>query len=237
MTVTLEGGEVVQAWVSDEFAESATPSKVKQAVIDFGHKQDDKLEALQALIDQAKELGFDLSPMGAKPAPAPVAKPAPAANTIAEGFTPDDPNNRIIDGRTADARHVTANVSGSVTALGGSVSGGGSEYAITSGDKPTEDLKEGEVAEIGVVRGRLGSSVAIPVKRRGKTGTSRVTVINTGGDHELQKRFKSMNDEAHDFNSGYQVKTVTCGLCKGIGKVMGGTKECPKCGGAGIYDT
>jgi hypothetical protein len=242
MTVTLDNGDAVQAWISDEFAESATPSKVKQAVIEFGHKLDDKQLEIDALIAKAKELGLELAIPGVKPptpAPAPVQAPAPqTAEAIAEGFVPDNPDNRIIDGRTADSKHLDARVSGSASGLGSTVSGAGSEYSITSQDKPSIDLKEGEMAEIGVVKGRLGTPVVIPVKRRGKTGETRVTVIETGGDNELQKRFKNMsNEEPHDFvNAGYQVKTVRCGLCKGTGRVMGGKKECPKCGGVGMYD-
>jgi hypothetical protein len=242
MTVTLDSGDKVEAWISDEYAESATPKAVKEAVIKFNEEQSGKQKEMDALIAQAAKLGLVLVQPDQEPArtPAPKSAPKPAPAVINEDFVPENPNNRVVDGRVADSRKVNANVSGSASYMGQGVSGGGAEYAIGSSDKPTEDLKEGEKAEIGMVKGRAGMQIAIPVRRSGKTGETKIAVVETGGDAALQRRFKDLakqsETDAPDFgHGGYQVKTVNCGVCRGTGRVMG-KKSCPKCGGAGAYD-
>jgi len=241
MTVKLDDGTKVEAWISDDYLESATPLKVKAAVIEIINNQQNNQREIDELLARVKALGYEIMPKGAVPTPVStvVAPISPQPGPINESIELLDPSHRLVDGRMADARSVSPNVQGNVSALGGSVSGSGSEYAITSADKPTTDLKEGEQAEIGTVRGRAGMEIAIPVRRVGKTGETRVSVINTGGDAGLQQRFKALASQSEidppDFiHGGYQVKTITCGLCRGQGKTMG--KECPKCHGAGSYD-
>lgn len=242
MQVTMDNGEVVTVWVSDEYADTATPSAVKKAVLALTSAQSDRQKEIDDLMKKAASLGLDTS-MFTKAAPIPA---APAASTpppkpARQEMVPSSPKNRIIDGRAADSRRVDPNVQGTVSALGSSVGGGGKEYEIRTTEKPSQDLKEGEMAEIGTVKGRGGMDLAIPVKRVGKTGETKVSIIDTGGDPALQKRFQDLKhagdrDEQFDFiHNGYQVKTVNCGLCRGTGRVMKG-RECPKCGGAGLID-
>jgi hypothetical protein len=248
MKIRLDSGEMVDAWVSDEFADSATPSKVKQAAESLLKSAKNEVDEL---IAKAKALGLTILPAGvvSPKAPPPPELPGPETEAILAQpvkpkliteVKPTTKGGRIIDGKTADAKRVDAMVSGSVTAMGANVSGGGSEYDISSVEKPTEDLKAGEIAEINTVKGRGGIDIAIPVRRVGKSGETRVTVVNTGGDAGLQQRFRdlataSQSDNPPDFIHGYAVKTINCPLCRGSGKVMG-DRECPKCQGVGVLD-
>ena len=252
MVITLDSGDKVEVWVSDEYADSATPSKIKQAAVAF---LDPKRREILELLARAKELGLDLSALMPKPAPAPSAPCVPLAPAPTPAPAPkpqprkevelisSNPKNRIIDGAAADSRSLSAAVSGGVSALGESVSGSGREYTIKSEkDKPSQNLKEGERAEIGRVMGRGGMEIAIPVRRVGKTGETRVAVVDTGGDPALQKRFKQLKAQGDSPNGppdfirgGYQVKTVQCGVCRGLGSLPNG-KSCPKCGGIGAFD-
>lgn len=168
-----------------------------------------------------------------EPEPEPNVKSQPSMSEST--FTPTD-GARLIDGVTADTKHVSARVSGSVPG----VSGLGTEYDITSSDKPSEDLKEGEKAEVSRVRGREGMEVAIPTRRIGKTGETRISVVDTGGDNALQRRFKELAKQSEDnppdfIRQGYMTRTVRCSLCSGKG-VMVNNKKCAKCNGMGSYD-
>ena len=261
MTVTLPDGQRVAVWISDGYADTATPSKIKEAATkmasDMVSEKETRQREVDALMKQAAALGLVLAPSipnlaeqittGATVLSHPehltqATQPTRQLDISNSDIKPSNPNNRMVDGKMAD-RMVSTQISGSVSALGSTVSGGGSEYKIHSGDKPSTDLKEGEVAEIGLVKGRGGFDIAIPVRRVGKTGETRVNIIETGGDTELQRRFKQLKMQSedprqgpHDFiRGGYQVRTVNCSCCNGTGKVMG-KRECPKCGGAGIRD-
>jgi len=245
MNIKLDDGQVVEVWVSDAHADSATPKLVKEAYL---KTRDSNKKEIDELMARAAALGLHLMAPGATapgvaaPAPAPV-QSNPASRVVSESMAPATPGNRIIDGRAADARSIAPRVEGVASGLGASVSGAGHEYSIASKDKPSTDLKAGEKAEIGFIKGRLGADVAVPVRRVGKTGETLVAVVDTGGDPELQRRFKMLKEQGnnpngpHDFiRGGYQVRTISCGLCRGSGKVMGGKKVCPKCGGCGTVD-
>jgi len=123
---------------------------------------------------------------------------------------------------------------------GGPVSGVGNEYEIRSEEKPTTDLKEGEQAEIGLVPSRAGMLVAVPVRRVGKAGETKVEVIDTGGDKTIQQYFRQLIEmsEAGKLSfatGGYTIRTKQCTLCKN-GRTIDG-RVCPKCGGTGIIES
>ena len=240
MVVRLDDGRSVEVWISDGFIDVATPKKVKEAV---QNQENNKQHEIEELIAKAKELGLTIIADGSQPASEPSASPTTPCprpcNPKGSGTWTPATGNRIVDGAEADNKTISIPISGQVAALGESVSGIGSEYAIRSTDKPSEDLRSGDRAEIGKVKGRLGMDVAIPVVRRGKTGETKVAVVNTGGDVALQKRFKQMASRSQSMEGppdGYQVRTVQCTVCNGSGKLMGGNKDCPKCNGIGILD-
>ena len=218
--------------MSDEFADSATPSKVKQAYLAKRQTSNTQMEELLAL---AKKLNVQIVVPGVQSSIPDINRPQPQPPKVVE---PTKPGNKMIDGKMADTRQVGVGNVGSVTAFGSTISGTGAEYAIKSESKASEDLKEGEVAEIGRVKGRGGVDIAIPVRRVGKSGETRVAIIDTGGDPSLQKRFKELVRQSESPNGppdfirgGYQTRTIGCPLCRQTGWVMGGSKECPKCGG------
>ena len=249
MTVRTDDGQTAQVPVCDKCAEFATLPKVKQAYLEWLEKQNAvqaaKQQEIDALMAKAKELGLELA----------IPQPMPQRDNAGVSF-PSGPQvlpqniqestlprmgGKVIDGRVADSRHVDTKVSGSVQALGSAVSGGGAEYAIRSDTKASKDLKAGEVAEIATVKGRQGMEIAIPVRRSGPTGETIVSIVDKGGDADLQRRFKGMaskskDDNQPDFRNGYQVKTVQCPLCRGERMIQGGKKICPKCGGHGQID-
>jgi hypothetical protein len=272
MNIRLEDGQVVEVWISDQYADDATPRAVREAYQKRQQQEMQSSEKWLQLQKLAKELGLELPMPGQAPAsPAPIANPTPAApvaqalpkrNTFNSKpiLESNDPNVRVVDGRTADTKMAQVNINNTAPSQLG-VGGLSNQYAIrsicmacngtgeTRGGQPcprcegtggdnAKDLKDGEVASIERVKGRNGLEIAIPTKRVGKMGTTTVRVVDNGGDRNLQDRFKSMahasmGGQAPDFRNGYDARFVQCGMCHGKGITMGQT--CPKCGGAGEF--
>lgn len=236
MKIRLEDGSIVEVWVSDLYADEATPKSAREAYL---KQRDTEGEEIRKLQEAAAKLGLklvgvqDMPPEPTqviRPTAAPAAKPKGPQQTIAEG-------TRIVDGRTAD-KGVDLQVQYAQNGASSQAPLPVSQYEVKTVEKPSEDLKAGERAEIGMVRGRGGLEVAIPVRRQGKTGTTNVTVIDTGGDAQLQKRFKSMANASESGmvnygKDGYDVKFITCTACHGTCRDLSGKNPCPKCKGAG----
>lgn len=216
----------VEVWICDNCLDEATPSKVKTAYMKRQAEVDELIKRAAAMgLHFAQELpGTKKQTQAVTPqVAAPQAEPAPKLEPISEG-------SRIVDGRTAD-KQLRTNINGTVDIGSGAIAGGGDEYEIRSETTASVDLKAGERAEIAMVEGRLGTQVAIPVKRVGPSGTTEVRIIKTGGDIELQNRFKNMAQSDVQFSKKYDVRFVRCALCNGTGQAMG--KTCPKCNGIG----
>ncbi len=241
MTVKLEDGREVTAWISDEHADDATPKIVREASLKTLAAADEVEEIKRKLLEQAAALGMTLVPEGQVVQPPSDGKPkfkTHGAATESTGNTPKveltpEGDNRVMDSKAVDSVGVGH---GMVNNEGGAYGAGTqAQYTIRSETKASEDLREGEQAEIGMIKGRAGVPTAIPVKRKGKMGETTIRVIETGGDAELQKRFKahSKDPENPAHSAGYQ-QDRQCSLCRGSGRAMGGTVECPKCNGTGI---
>ncbi len=236
MRIKLDDGSSVTVWVSDKYADSATLATVKQAYLK-------KREERDQLIAKAKEIGLvlhdqmlpDIGTVQTNEEQTVVdQQPKQVAQLNQEHRVAkrigQETGGRIIDGRAADKPLQLNNVK----IEGSGITRSGSEYEISSTDKPSTDLKEGEVAEIGIVKGRCGLDIAIPIKRSGKMGSTEIRVVDSGGNAELQRRFKNLASDQNsrvDFRNGYDVKIVKCPLCRGAKMVR--NKPCPKCGGAG----
>jgi len=93
-----------------------------------------------------------------------------------------------------------------------------------------------------VVNGRDGVPIAVPKKIVSEAGTTEINIVNTGGDSELQKRFKSIQKATAAARSkgevdhalmsgGYMARE--CLFCKGTGTTLIDKRICPKCKGIG----
>ena len=245
MKVKLPDETVVEVWISDEFAEDATPKLAREAYL-RKHPPEEPAE-MKKLREMAAKMGFSLvgaNEMPAEPQAHAIAlppttnrlSPPPLPKTITEAAQPKpliDPNNRIVTGRMADSKdlNIRVNLADSKAAEAGAPQG---QYSVSTQSKPSEDLKEGEYAEIGQVAGRAGIAIAIPVRRVGKSGTTNIRVVENGGDPGLQRRFKDMANASKSEQGvvygrdGYDSRTARCPLC--ATKV---NPTCKKCNGLG----
>lgn len=97
----------------------------------------------------------------------------------------------------------------------------------------TEDI------EYQTVPGRGGKPMRIPKKIKHNRGSTKVAIVDTGGDRTIQDRFREMADismrtgmEGHIYGrDGYD--TVPCAMCEGSGIAKATSEECPKCKGVG----
>ena len=243
MKVKLEDGSTVEVWISDEFADDATPKTVREAYIKSKASYDSEYDEL---VKRAAAMGLVIAPKAEVAAAASANKKltevppqVEARDTqrpwLSEAVKPQTTSNgtRIIDGSAADRplNFKVADING--------VGGGGAEYAITSGDKPSENLKAGETAEIKMIVGRGGVPTAVPVHRSGKTGTTTVDFKQDVDDRVIQTKFKEMSTKGNRnacYREGYDhEQIVRCTLCRGSG-IMMGNRPCQKCGGSGQID-
>ena len=216
MTVKLDDNSMVEVWISDEFADEATPKKVKVAYLE-------KMNEIEILRAKAAELGLVLIPdtpgtvvntTSAQTA----APPPPPLPVVNEGINLSD---RVLDASEAD-KPLNVSVDSGNTGVGHIP-----ELVIKTSDDPTGALKRGEKVQIETVEGRLGTSIAIPAVRSGPSGVTKVQVRNDFDDNQLQRIFK---DTAKENRESY-VKFSLCPLCRGDTTIRG--KKCPKCNGAG----
>ena len=231
MKIKLEDGSTVEVWISDKFAEDASPKTAREAYL----KSRSTINAQRKELEEmAAKLGLKIVDESQRPAEP---QPQMIKQVQAPQIQPSDPNSRIISGKAADRNLDVSVTTGDLGAYSGQVGGVLPAYQISTQSKPSQDLKEGEVAEVGLVRGRGGADIAIPVRRIGKTGVTNIRVVETGGDRALQDRFKSManssknGDVKHYGREGYDVQFRQCMMCNGTGVSM--KQQCPKCKGLG----
>lgn len=241
MTVTLDDGVKHTVNICDEHAEDASIKSVKEAFIA-------KQAQIQAVLEQAKALGLNISDVGgitvaqAEPAP-PSAPPSPSAPQgqptakeqpeLGDDFIPTD----MID------KDRTITSVGGNTDMGNVASYQSYDISGTRGDLP-DDVLKGKV-KMEVMEGREGQPLAVPQQRVDGTGTTNININRSENDGRLQERFKkmaasSMGDQTPDFaRAGYSNTTATCPICRGDGTVKMGAKSqmCPKCDGSGIIST
>lgn len=104
-------------------------------------------------------------------------------------------------------------------------------------------MPSSKVVESQTVRGRGGQpmTIARAIKHSSGGGTI-INVVDTGGDHVIQQRFRAlasegMRDNKRIYNygeKGYDV--ANCTLCAGTGITASNGDSCPKCQGAGILN-
>jgi hypothetical protein len=241
MSVTLEDGNKVQAWVCDQHAEEATVKSVREAYCA-------KLDKFKELLEAAKALGFDLSAIAGKPEVAPQPKPQEKPRPVTEK-APSKPqmveledNENVVD--TARLDNARAFISTGGQTEYGSVQGF-SNYSLDGGkDKLSPELRQGK-AHLAMMEGRDGQPLIIPDKRVDGTGVTTIKIVKNTNDDVLQRRFKqmakdSMEDKVPDFaHNGYSATTKECPFCRGQGTILNAKKlvECPKCHGSGLLSS
>jgi hypothetical protein len=240
LTITLEDDKKVSVSICDEHAEEATIKSAREA---YQAKQDQ----INAVLEQAKALGLNISETGggltvatAPPPsePAPQAEGTPTQPVAKQPVVPDLEGDDVVPTTKLDANKGMQSVGGRVQ--GTSVSSHASLNTSDLQSKLPEEVLQGK-AKMAIVEGREGQPIAIPQKRVDGTGTTRITINKGGGDRDLQERFKRMavssqssddNTAGPDFRQGYQESQRDCPFCRGVGEVN--DKECPKCKGAGF---
>lgn len=236
MTITLDDGSKVKVHLCDEHAEDAT---VKTARIAYMKKQD----AINAVLEQARALGLNISESNGLVIAQEAPKPAPQQTQVTNQPTKKSPVKNdlendpdVISTERLDSHPGMLSVGGS--AGNTSVESFSSHRIDGLKEKLEPSLRKG-VAKMGVAEGRDGQPIMIPKVRRDGTGTTRLNIVKTS-DNILQESFKrmakdSIQDRVPDFaRSGYSNTTRTCPICRGEGEVNG--QQCPKCGGVGIIN-
>jgi hypothetical protein len=236
---------MAEAWVSDEYAETATVKSVRAEYIrKFSATVEAERKEREELMRRAKALGLVLVDPATEPAPAQSQPRSIAAQSTRQPSNSQPINEeaqapkvedgkRIVRGRAID-KSVNVNVKSAIPSGPFQVEGNGTQYIISGSDKPSEDLVADDEAEIGTVRGRDGMKIAIPLKRTGKTGTTKINIVNNMTDQQLQTRFKQQSrasEHGHAYHERYDVTWSECNVCLGTGERNG--KDCPKCKGLG----
>jgi len=223
MTIKLEDGSKITVHICDEHAEDATIKTARAAHLG-------KQQQIDAVLAQAKELGLELK-LTLEPEDKEIkAKIKNKKNLKVPGMEGDD----VVSTSQIDSSNGMVSVGGNA---GGYAVDSHSSHDVNSlSDQLPAEVTTGK-AKMTMAEGRGGQPIAIPQKRVDGTGTTRINIINTGGDRALQDRFKNMSDEAGSKGSkdGYQGMS-DCPICKGDCVVMNKNEEstCPKCKGSGF---
>jgi hypothetical protein len=230
----------------EEHAEDTTPKQVKVLV-------NEKLEKLKKLMEELKEYGMDVDDMnGIAVAKKAKKKAEKVEETEEEEGEEEEEEETIIKKTSKDkARIIKKGYIPKVKSISGNVDGQNIPGASSLNTKETAQraIPAGEKAEVPitedveyqVVPGRCGVPMRIPKRIKHNQGSTKVSVVDTGGDQMIQTRFKefarsTMNDERSHIYGRDGYDTTECALCAGTGlnRVNGG--KCKKCNGIGLIN-
>ena len=218
------------AWVCNEHEDDASPKRVKELV----EKKNAMIEEFER---QAKELGYQLVPMGKGLVEAKPAEPTPITQL-------DAPNLKLQPAVKAKkpvpitAPSVAKSQSGHDVDLGQHQSYDTTQAIETK--KGTVQAPAVTEHEEQVIMGRDGKPMVVPKKVVGEAGTTDIIFVDTGGDKALQARMKMIEAASTQSKNaceralmagGYNAKE--CPLCKGCGITKINNQQCVKCGGTG----
>ena len=236
MTIKLEDGSKITVHICDEHAEDATIKTAREA---YSGRQ----QQIDAVLAQAKELGLEL-----KLSEGGIATLEPEVKE-----TKEETKEEVKEAKIKKGPKISPDMEGDdvistskIDSASGMVSVGGNAGGHAVESLPSHDMNslsdqlptgatEGK-AKMTMAEGRGGQPIAIPQKRVDGTGTTRINIVNTGGDRALQERFKNMaSDDTGSFKDGYQGMSE-CPICRGDCVVMNKNEEttCPKCQGSGF---
>jgi hypothetical protein len=245
MDLTVDGDKYT-VYLCDEHAEETTPKQAKDALAK-------RKAQLEEVIKQAEALGLkvELPGVGKKiavvedPQAAPAAAPAEQPQDLQAA--PDNTPKKKIKmpkfegvGGTATGEGASVNVAKHASLEVDQIVG---ESLRANKDQLENTAKPEEYeAEAQVLTTPTRGQIVIKKKSVGNTGTTEVKVRDSGGDRELQDRFKRMAEESKGMdNDSWKSKswyeghdTVTCTFCRGTGMSRIGGQACPKCGGSGL---
>lgn len=246
--IQMEDGHKAEIYLCEEHADNSL-RKLKEI---YAKKKVD----LDALINQAKELGYNIdlinpSQAATKSIVIATEKPPEASSVKAvekKAAVSMDPNV-IKASTTEDSEDMIATDiidKKTMKSVGGSTDMGMvsayQSYDFNNlGDKLPDNARQGKVKMV-MAEGRGGQPIAIPQKRMDGLGETHIMINKAENDDKLQARFKKMAQDsiqdkhANFAQNGYADTTRACPFCKGSGLVKNGKAEssCPKCGGAGM---
>lgn len=224
LTIVIDNQNIIVA-LCDLHAEETTVKMARE-------KYQERLGKINELVEQAKRLGLDASSLLGKPTPQADRQPEHRQNNAAVSSAASENDESQEEGWISTDRYDTIDNRG-FTSTGGQGVQSYSSYRVAG----QEDVLDGNVRQgkvkMGIIEGREGSPVPVPVVRVDGTGTTKIRIIKTD-DQALQKRFKRMasSPEQPDFRHGYSDSTRTCPICHGDCSING--KDCPKCQGTGL---
>lgn len=210
-------------------------------------KYNEKMAAINTLMEQAKSLGFSFdfnktiatSERAPEPVKTQIAKPV-IRDT--EPVVQQDEDAIIIN----DLSKLDRVKLPQVQSIGQAQTYQPIDITQSIGSLGTEAVKEIKQltnhgsAKVKLVEGRGRVQIPIPVERRDGLGTTRININNTMTDAILQEQFKSSAQESKEgrgyfAQGGYEAERQ-CSLCRGRGQIRakGGYVECPKCEGSGV---
>ena len=246
MAVTFEEKKIAVKLCS-KCSEDATPKAVREA---YGKRKAE----IDAFIEQAKKLGLTISQPQVGPAGLTIANAPPpqaqqsqpsqvfAQPTVVHGNRADG----VVSAEEADRalRRVGSAAGVATGAVGSANLEGHKAYdpeAMLESKLP-EGTRDG-IVQLGVMEGRQGIPITVPVVRQDGTGTTTIRITQHVRDQQMLERFKSMadrsrRDEGPCFRTEYEL--ASCPICKGETTIQinqGGEVQrvlCPKCKGSGL---
>lgn len=266
LTVSLDEGKFNVA-VCDKHSEDITPKEAKTLVKQKLDELNKLLKELSGFGYDVNSLGkiavaTQKDPSPAEPAPAVEEQEKPTGLVIANAKGEIIGEKQV--GKGLKIKKNTKMLS-KVKSIGGAASGAGGavnlemrqslnaddsvDRAIVKAKESGAISKDAEVirpvteeVEMQVVRGRGGVPMQIPAKIKHNIGTTRVSVVDTGGDQMLQNRFRQFAD--HTKRSGGEghiygrdgMDVSDCPMCEGTGTARVGGGKCPKCDGVGLLE-
>jgi hypothetical protein len=266
LTVALENEKYTVA-VCEEHAEDITPKKAKELV---GQKVQQLNEALALIGEFGLQVNKSSGGIAVAEKPQEQKPIQEDSDTVAVVETEQEEEKPKIekkvqfskDGKTELTKRARKKRAQHLS-LGGAVSGAtnaniekhqGFDLDSSVSGEIAHSLEKGTIKEAVKPESQIVEEQAVTTKSRGPLivpkkvshnigGETTIEIVNTGGDENLQRRFKEFAQHTKESNNphGYArggYDTIECTLCKGNLRVKnkGVMIQCPKCKGTGVLN-